>query len=318
METPPTIYRGLCLFGANDGWVYCLRAADGELAWRFRAAPEDRRIMVAGRLESLWPVPCALVENGVAYVAAGRHSGMDGGIYAWALDAPTGKVVWQKHLVRGGDKISGKLNWSGSYHANDVLVSNGGSIVMGRLLFDAKSGQMTVGGSTQFGKKSAQYLSSGNARSGAGLVPFGFLNNRRNIGQRSSYHKVRYKLTLWTYGRHGGASGMLLAFTKDKIFGVTGKTSGNGAQWQLFAKGGSAWTLSVPAGSVRALLPAGPTLFAAGPGKKGGVLWSYSADAGKKLGELPFDDVPVFDGMAAAGGRLYISTQKGKVFCFGR
>ena len=39
IDTPPTIADGLCLFGSHDGWVYCLRAADGRLAWRFRAAP---------------------------------------------------------------------------------------------------------------------------------------------------------------------------------------------------------------------------------------------------------------------------------------
>jgi hypothetical protein len=45
IDSPPTIYRGRVLFGSADGWVYCLRAADGQLAWRFRAAPDDRRLM---------------------------------------------------------------------------------------------------------------------------------------------------------------------------------------------------------------------------------------------------------------------------------
>ena len=36
--------QGLCLFGSHDGYVYCLDAKNGKLAWKFRAAPVDRRI----------------------------------------------------------------------------------------------------------------------------------------------------------------------------------------------------------------------------------------------------------------------------------
>ena len=42
IDSPPTIYRGLVLFGAADGNVYALRAGDGKLVWRFRAAPQAR------------------------------------------------------------------------------------------------------------------------------------------------------------------------------------------------------------------------------------------------------------------------------------
>ncbi|MHC4326282.1 MAG: outer membrane protein assembly factor BamB family protein, partial [Planctomycetota bacterium] len=38
VDSPPTIYKGRVLFGSADGRVYCLRAADGALIWRFQAA----------------------------------------------------------------------------------------------------------------------------------------------------------------------------------------------------------------------------------------------------------------------------------------
>ncbi len=41
VDTPPTLYQGLCLFGSNNGWAYCLRLRDGELVWRLRAAPHE-------------------------------------------------------------------------------------------------------------------------------------------------------------------------------------------------------------------------------------------------------------------------------------
>ncbi|HID20800.1 MAG TPA: hypothetical protein EYP14_00150, partial [Planctomycetaceae bacterium] len=39
VDSPPTYYRGYVLFSSADGFVYALRASDGALAWRFRAAP---------------------------------------------------------------------------------------------------------------------------------------------------------------------------------------------------------------------------------------------------------------------------------------
>jgi len=51
-------------------------------------------------------------------------------------------------------------------------------------------------------------------------------------------------------------------------------------------------------------------------GRKGALLWAVSAVDGKRLAELRLDATPVWDGMAAAGGRLYLATTEGKVCCF--
>ena len=77
---------------------------------------------------------------------------------------------------------------------------------------------------------------------------------------------------------------------------------------------------------------AGDTLFVAGSpdvvdpkdphgaweGRKGGVLGAFAAGSGKKLAEYKLDAPPVWDGMAAAGGQLYLATMDGKVLCFGK
>ena len=94
VDSPPTIWKGHVLFGCADGWLYCLRASDGELAWRFRAAPEDQLIVAYGQLESLWPVHgSVLVRDGIVYCAAGRSSYLDGGIRLCRLDAKTGRLL---------------------------------------------------------------------------------------------------------------------------------------------------------------------------------------------------------------------------------
>ena len=98
IDSPPTYYQGLLLFGSRDGSAYCLRAADGALVWRF--CPLERRMICAyGQPESAWPI-CGsiLIRDGLAYFAAGRNSFVDGGIFLYALDPRSGKVVHQKRM----------------------------------------------------------------------------------------------------------------------------------------------------------------------------------------------------------------------------
>jgi len=50
-------------------------------------------------------------------------------------------------------------------------------------------------------------------------------------------------------------------------------------------------------------------------GKQGALLWAVSADTGQKLSEHKLPAIPVWDGMIAANGRLYISMKNGRVLC---
>ena len=90
------------------------------------------------------------------------------------------------------------------------------------------------------------------------------------------------------------------------------------------------WFQWVPV-RIRAMVAAGPTLFVAGPpdvadnadpyaafeGRKGALLWSVAAADGKKLAEIKLDAEPVFDGLIAAGGRLFMTTRDGRLLCMG-
>ena len=42
-------------FVSDDGYLYCLDAADGRLDWKFRGGPADRRVLGNARLISTWP-----------------------------------------------------------------------------------------------------------------------------------------------------------------------------------------------------------------------------------------------------------------------
>ena len=73
---------------------------------------------------------------------------------------------------------------------------------------------------------------------------------------------------------------------------------------------------------------AGETLFVAGPhgethqslpaylGEQGISLQAISTTDGKAVTTYELTSLPVLDGMAAAGGRLFLATKDGRVTCF--
>ena len=141
IDSAPTVRGGLVLFGCRDGSVYCLRAKDGELVWRFQAAPDQRRLVSFGQVESVWPVHgSVLVQDDVVYFAAGRSSFLDGGIIVYGLDAKTGKVLYQHHLEGPWPDV---MHDTGRPFAMegalpDLIVSDGKDLYMQRIKFDAK------------------------------------------------------------------------------------------------------------------------------------------------------------------------------------
>jgi outer membrane protein assembly factor BamB len=133
IDSPPTIHDGLVLFGCADGRVYCLRDGDGELVWRFLAAPIDCRIGSFDQLESAWPVHgSVLVRDSVAYVTAGRSTYLDGGIRLYALEPKTGKVLHR--VVLEGPIPDVKTARDVAFYVpganSDVLVSEGDHVYM--------------------------------------------------------------------------------------------------------------------------------------------------------------------------------------------
>ena len=350
IDSPPSIADGLVLFGSHDGHVYCLRAKDGELVWRFRAGPEDRRIVVEGRLESTWPVHgSVLVQDGTAYFAAGRSSFVDGGIFLHGVKIETGEVGAQsrfsgrdpetgrqpKNAVKGFDMAGG---------LPDVLSMQGDRLYMRDRCFDRRC---IPTGDPQ------RHLFS----------PTGFLDDS---WWHRSYWLLGDSFTSgwggWSRAGAKFASGRILVFDDDAIYGFGRDRipSGNAGQWRtgekyrLFAaslaprqlpaapavdrKGKKKrqpvrstvdfrWSQQIePEG--RALLLAGRTLYVAGPhgpahreleafrGAQGVSLAAYSTADGRRLSAHPLEGLPVFDGLAAARGRLFLSTKDGKVLCW--
>ncbi|MHC4917251.1 MAG: hypothetical protein ACYTGB_17370, partial [Planctomycetota bacterium] len=47
-------------------------------------------------------------------------------------------------------------------------------------------------------------------------------------------------------------------------------------------------------------------------------LWVLSTEDGKRLQTLTLEGIPVYDGLSAAGGRLYVASEEGVLTCYGK
>ncbi len=393
VDSPPTVYQGRVLFGSADGYVYCLRASDGSLIWKFRAAPVDRRMMAYEQLESVWPVHgSVLVQNDIVYCVAGRSVFLDGGMRLLQLNPITGEklaeiVLDEKDPATGKNLHAYVDDLNMPVGLPDILSSDGKYIYMRSQQFDLQGNRLHI------------EVRDVTDQSGEGahiFSPIGFLDDTQFSRSYMMYGKsVKSGWGGWEVMGKLTPSGRLISFDGARVFGFERKPEFlsestvlefrlyaaekegdpdsvkritapgamsafdkkmmNGAgDWKLRqgfpATEQSAvrtrWAIDKPPFQVRAMVAAGKNLFVAGPpdvfdeekefftvndsevraklaeqsalfkGKEGGVLWAVSASDGKKLADYKLESLPVWDGMIAAGGKLYLTTINGEVLSF--
>ena len=313
IDSPPTYHRGTVLFGSRDGRVYCVRVSDGQLVWRFLAAPAERLIGAFGQLESAWPVHgSVLVLDGKAYFAAGRSSQLDGGLFLYGLDAATGKLLCQR-TMQGPDYKVGDFEENFKLPMGalpDILMGDDSGIYMRANAFDAEL----------------------NAKRGTPT-----LSNKSGFLEDSYFKRVP-----WSFGK--GDYARLIVHDKQSAYFVRMFDTLRGLDptvyftpgskgYLLFAKyvdsNRNAWTQRIPV-RVRAMALASGRLFVAGPpdvidpkdplgafeSRKGGLLLVVDSASGEKHAEHQLPAPPVFNGVAVASGRLYLAGEDGSIVCF--
>jgi outer membrane protein assembly factor BamB len=324
IDSPPSVIKGRAIFGCRDGYVYSLRTSDGELAWRFRAARSKRLITAYGRLESASPVVgSVLVHDGNVYCTAGRSSYMDGGIDFYRLDPESGGTL-SKTAIYSPDPETGRQPEQFGPAAMpgaraDILSSDGSNIYLRDMPFDKHGAKIAEANPhlftlTDFLDDSWPHRS------------YWIFGTRCSIATGCSGRDKKL-----IYGR-------LLVFNDSKIYGYGRKNVHWSNQLQdgpyrLFAvnrsNGTKKWEKSVDI-QVRAMILADNILFVAGPSayavtgpqapdeKQGNLLIAISASDGRKIAKYPLDSCPVFDGMAAAYGKLYVSLKDGSLLCLAK
>jgi outer membrane protein assembly factor BamB len=321
VDSPPTVHRGQAIFGSRDGYVYSIRASDGQLAWRLRAARQDRRIAAHGQLESPSPaIGSVLVRDGVIYATAGRSSYLDGGIDLYRIEPETGETL-SRTPVYSPDPETGKQpkQFAPSSMPGvraDILSADDSHVYLRDMVFNTEGVNIA---------ETEPHL----------FTLTDFLDD-------SWTHR-----SFWIFGTKPSIStgcsgrdrnlifGRLLVFNESNIYGYGRKQ----VHWSNMLQDGpyrifgmsrdeteKQWEKAVPL-QVRAMVLADKVLFVSGliaeeidapegpDESRGAALIALSASDGTELARCSLDSIPVFDGMAAAYGRLYIALKNGSLVC---
>jgi len=314
---------------SDDGCVYCLSATDGSLVWKFRAA-EDRRFLPGnGRMISAQPIRAGLVlDAGTLYFAAGIFPSY--GVFLYALNAEDGSVRWkqrievsaQGYILASADRLYvptgrtspcifsrtdgrflGELPSGGGTYAvlnEDILLTGPGRGARRIKADDSRTRdtvatfaglRMVVRGTTAFLQSQSELCAFDRGRYIRLARQKNELEQRRKKraeqlkkAQKGSAHEAQLRQEIEEMGARLGAIGREM-------------------------KACYLWT--VPCEYSCSMIAAGDMVFVGGQDRvaaidssKGQVAWS-AAVAGRAYG------------LSVVNGRLYVSTDRGRIHCFG-
>jgi len=307
----PAVWRDRAFVVSDDGFLYCLGAQDGKLLWKLRGGPSDSMVLGNGRLISRWPARGGpVVADGVVYWAAGIWPSE--GAFIYATDALTGKVVWCNNKA-GGMFMPQPHPTANAYSG---VSAQGDLLVVGDKLLVPTGRAVPAAFSRATGKLLYFHLQAFGKAGGASIA-----------ATDSHFFDAGYAFDAAT-GKQGfrpGADAMTMAITPETIVYATAKEIAavdRGNLWQkkvTVSKGKKStqtvftepiWRIPNPHKPISALIVAGDKAIV-GSTNKVSVLDMKSR---KVLLTKPVDGEPL--GLAVAGGRLFVSTDRGTIHCF--
>lgn len=328
VDLPPTIYRGLCLTGSRDGWIYALRVSDGALIWKLRAAPIDRRIVVHGQVESPWGVVGSImITDDLGYAVAGLHPNSDGGILVIAFDPASGSISWQSKF----DDLGFDTPWPAPYDPRTTRpesnpwrtirpleypyyglpVRDGDGVAVSRCVFDLKTGRAEL-------KKTKGYIHNKSTGVWLPRTSWRYATERDgsptavSLGSSvfgsapaaSRLFRVNFTATTvfdddWVHAEDPKQEVAKEAFSLNKIHAL-------GPAWEAPSQDNRR-------AFNRAMLVTEGRLFTVTPR---GNLTIHDTTDGRMLREIKLE-MPVWNGLAAVNGDLIVTTMSGRVLCYG-
>jgi len=310
----PAVWRDRVFVVSDDGFLYCLKAANGALLWKKRGGPNDDMLLGNDRLIARWPARGGVViADGIAYFGAGIWQSE--GIYLYALNAETGDVLWvndssgiiemnQPHptaRAKSGVSAQGYFVVAG----DDLIVPTGRSVPA---VFRRADGEFRYFHLQKFG--------AGIGGTSVMAVDDYFLNSSRlfdcetgesRTNLRDNATAVSPKYVVYATG------GQLKAVDRANLVVERDAVDRKGNPTRKRTLNDPAWTIDVPDENSVSLIIAGQSAVL-GTADKHVMMVNIASKSVAWTAEV--DGVPL--GLAAADGRLYVSTDLGTIYCFGK
>lgn len=324
VDSPPTLAEGLAVYGSDAGAVTARRLADGAVAWRFRAAPTDGVAMHHGHLASAFGLPgSVLVLGGRVVAVAGHHTDL-GGLHCWVLELSTGRPL-ARRVIRADQPAvvtnavtvadaNGQGFWMGCGIGGSALHL---SLDLRDLAGSSASDRRRKGGPTTTGAPPRMMFDRSGTR----------IRFRTADGRGGSTHSWKQAMRCGAARGHRIARGGEIAYVVQDptsrgrhrvraaktatLRAVSGTWRQAKVHWQC-----SQADLGNPE-SISALIKAGELLYLAGGRRDGskGFVQVRQASTGRLRASHEMPARVTECGLAAAGGRLYVCCEDGRLVC---
>jgi hypothetical protein len=255
---------------------------------------------------------------------------LDSGMIAYALDVNTGRVLQETQLVAD---IEPKGELAGAV-LPDILVSDGANVYMRDMQFQPDDlSQHEITG------KRVGYLRPNDG----GLTERTWFNSAFWQYQAAAAQMIVFdaqaaygimaqnKLISKSYGQDiytVGDGYRIFRVDLSRRLAQDADGQGSGKRRKAGARPGQQWETRVPV-RAQSMVSTPRFLFLAGApdivdpsnpwgaleDRKGGLLQIYRKEDGEKMAEYTLQSTPIFDGMAAASGNLFVTLRDGSVVC---
>jgi len=322
----PAVWQQRVFVASDDGWLHCLNASDGRVVWRHRGGPRAEMLLGNDRMISRWPARGGpVVAEGVVYFAAGIWPSE--GIFIYALDAETGKQLWcndtaggleldQPHpgaRAKSGVSAQGHLVVSGDM----LLVPTGRAVPAaldrhtGRFCYFRLQEGKSEGGSEVVAIDQWHYNGGTAFETATGETGpvFGKAISKSSTDRAQDMNMPPVPVAAHARWLISCSQDRMLAFDRQNLFVLKDGVDRKGKKIKVKTPARPAWETELPVPAVASLVVAGDSIVAGAEdcvlivdARSNQVVWKQAVQG-------------TAYGLAVAGGRLYVSTDKGFLYC---
>ena len=308
----PAVLEGRVFVCSDDGCLHALAADDGHLLWKMRGGPGPDIILGNDRPISRWPARGGVAVLGnTLYFSAGIWPSE--GIYLYALDPENGAVRWS-------NTDSGSMEID---QPHPTAHANSGISAQGYLAASPDHLLVPTGRAIP-----ASFHRTDGTLATFRLQEFGHVYGGAVVAAAPYYVNDSRIFDAETGDDRGKLPGNVVAVTPDwilcagkeqlqawerrELFRMEDAVDRKGNPYKRAVLTSPVFSMPIPEGVPRELIAAGRTAIW---GTEAGGIFSANLDTGALAWQTKTEGAVL--GLAAANGRLYVSTDAGEILCFG-